>query len=132
MQTPLRISFREMQSTRALESRIRDHLMRLERFHPPILHCHVIIDASAPHTTKVAAVEITIDLKVPGCEISVRRAPSPAQDDLYIALRDAFDAAKRLLRDHVRACECRGIRNDLDRQPSSQSDTPYSAATARI
>jgi ribosome-associated translation inhibitor RaiA len=132
MQTPLRISFRELQSTRALESRIRDHLMRLERFHPPILQCHVIIDASAPHATKAAAVEITIELKVPGCEICVHRAPGPDQDDLYIALRDAFDAAKRLLRDHVRACECRGIRNDSDQQSPSQSDTAYSAATARI
>jgi ribosome-associated translation inhibitor RaiA len=132
MQTPLRISLRELQSTRALESRIRDHLMRLERFHPPILHCHVIIDASAPHATKAAAVEITIDLKVPGCEICVRRTPNPAQDDLYVALRDAFDAAKRLLRDHARACECRGMRSDPDQQPSSQGDTLYSAATARI
>jgi len=136
MQTPLRISFRdlqstELQSTRALESRIRDHLMRLERFHPPILQCHVIIDGSAPRSTKVAAVEITIELKVSGCEISVRRAPSPADDDLYIALRDAFDAAKRLLRDHVRACECGGMRNDANQQPSSQGDTPYSAAAAR-
>ena len=132
MRTPLRISFRELQPTPGLEARIRDHLMWLERFHPPILHCHVIIDASAPRLTKAAAVEITIDLKVPGCEISVRRAPSPPEDDLYIALRDAFDAAKRLLRDHVRACECGGIRNDANQQPSSQGDTVYSAAAARI
>lgn len=128
MPTPLRISFRELHPARAVESRIRDHLMRLERFHPPILHCHVIIDASAPRSTKTAEVEITIELKVPGCEISVRRAPNPAEDDLYIALRDAFDAAKRLLRDHVRACECSGIRKD--QQSSSQGDTPFSVARA--
>lgn len=126
MQTPLRISFRELQSTRAFEFRIRDHLMRLERFHPPILNCHVIIDASAPRSTKQSAVEITIDLKVPGCEISVRRVPSPTDDDLYIALRDAFDAAKRLLRDHARACECRGVRMDSGPQRSSYSETPDS------
>ena len=131
MQTPLRTSFREMQPTRALESRIRDHLMRLERFHPPILNCHVIIDACAPRATKQAAVEITIDLRVPGCEISVHRAPSPADDDLYLALRDAFDAAKRLLRDHARTCECRGARMDSDQQLSSHDQSAYSAASAR-
>jgi ribosome-associated translation inhibitor RaiA len=131
MQTPLRITLRDLQSTRALEPRIRDHLMRLERFHPPILSCHVIIDASPPRPTKHAAVEITIDLKVPGCEISVRRAPSPAEDDVYIALRDAFDAAKRLLRDHARVCECRGERMHSDQRLSSLEEPSCSTAGAR-
>ena len=116
MPTPLRISFRELQPTTALESRIRDHLIRLERFHPPILECHVILDASAPLSTKEAAADVTINLKVPGCEISVHRAPTAMQEDVYIVLRDAFDAAKRLLRDHARECECRSSRIDSDQQ----------------
>lgn len=105
MTAPLKITFRELSRSTALEARIQDHLMRLERFHPPILHCHVILDASVP-LSNASTLDITIELKVPGCEICVHRAPTPAHEDIYVALRDAFDAAKRLLRDHARVCEC--------------------------
>lgn len=40
-----------------------------------------------------------IDIGVPGNEIVVNR---DHHEDIYVVLRDAFDAAKRLLEDHVR------------------------------
>jgi ribosomal subunit interface protein len=110
MQTPLRITCHKLRSTPALKARICEHLLRLERFHHPILTCHVILQARTEARAE-EAVEITIDLKVPGCEISVHRVPSESQLDMYVALRDAFDAAKRLLQDHVRTCPCRLVRH---------------------
>jgi sigma 54 modulation/S30EA-like ribosomal protein len=48
--------------------------------------------------------EVRIDLAVPGEEIAVNReAPLHAQSrDVHVAIRDAFDAARRRLEDYVR------------------------------
>jgi ribosome-associated translation inhibitor RaiA len=110
MQTPLRITCRELQPTAALEARIREHLIRLERFHSLLLGCHVILEASTHAHEGGPAVDITIYLEVSDGELSVHRQPSESQDDIYIVLRNAFDTAKRVLKDHTRVCECRAQR----------------------
>ncbi len=48
--------------------------------------------------------QLRIHLTVPGGEIIVNRDPSEhhAHEDVYVAIRDAFDAARRQLEDHVR------------------------------
>jgi ribosome-associated translation inhibitor RaiA len=66
MQTPLRITFRHMDPSSAVEARIRDHMDRLERFHKRITGCHVIVEAPAGHRRHGAPYDITIDLTVPG------------------------------------------------------------------
>jgi len=47
---------------------------------------------------------VRVDLKVPGREIVVGRDPAAnrGHEDIYVAIRDAFDAAQRLLEDHAR------------------------------
>jgi cold shock CspA family protein len=47
---------------------------------------------------------VRVDLKVPGGEIVVGRDPEAhhTHEDVYVAIRDAFDATRRLLEDHVR------------------------------
>jgi cold shock CspA family protein len=47
---------------------------------------------------------IRVDLKVPGREIVVKRDPSEhhTHEDIYVAVRDCFDAVRRQLEDHVR------------------------------
>jgi cold shock CspA family protein len=51
---------------------------------------------------------VRIDLRVPGRELVVNRDPTEhhAHEDVYVAIRDAFDAARRQLEDHAR--EMRG------------------------
>jgi hypothetical protein len=46
-----------------------------------------------------------IDLTVPGEEIVIGREPGHdhAHEDVYVAIRDAFDEAKRQLQDHAKA-----------------------------
>lgn len=102
MQTPLRITFRHMEASAAVEARIREHVDRLERFHKRITGCHVIIDAPAAHRRHGAPFDITVDLTVPGREIAVRTGHTEreAHTDVYVAIRDAFDNAQRLLHAH--------------------------------
>lgn len=104
MQTPLRITFRGMEHSPAVEARVREHVDRLERFHDRITGCHVIVEAPPGHRHKGAPFDVKIDLTVPGREIAVRseRAEHETHMDVYVALRDAFDSARRLLQDFAR------------------------------
>lgn len=104
MRTPLRITFRHMEPSPALESRVREHTERLERFYDRIIGCHVVIERPPAHRNKGAPFDVKIDLTVPGEDIVVRsqRANDDAHADVYIALRDAFDSVRRRLQDYTR------------------------------
>lgn len=104
MQTPLRVTFRHLQSSPAVEARVREHVERLERFHQRITSCQVIIEAPAAHRHKGAQFNVKIALSLPGAEINVHseRADDSENADVYIALRDAFDIVKRCLKEHAR------------------------------
>ena len=47
---------------------------------------------------------VRVDLTVPGGEVVVNREPGEdhAHEDLHVAIRDAFDAARRRLQDRMR------------------------------
>lgn len=104
MQTPLRITFRHMQTSPAVEARVREHVERLERFHDRITGCHVVLEAPPAHRNNGAPFDVKIELTVPGGEIAIRseRAEHEAHTDVYVAMRDAFDIARRLLRNYAR------------------------------
>jgi ribosome-associated translation inhibitor RaiA len=103
MQTPLQLTFRHLDPSAAVEERVRELVTHLERFHDRITGCHVVIEAPPAHRNKGAPFDVKVDLIVPGSRISVRsdRAEHPTHADVYVALRDAFDAAKRALKDHA-------------------------------
>ena len=104
MQTPMRITFRHLQPSPAVEARVREHVERLERFHQRITSCQVIVEAPAAHRHSGAPFNVKIALSLPGAEINVHseRSDDPAHADVYIALRDAFDIVKRCLNHHER------------------------------
>jgi hypothetical protein len=87
----------------------------------------VIVEAPHRHHLKGKAFEVRIDLSVPGEEIVINHAPKRlrltktavvenekglteshrpskhgAHEDVYVAIRDAFNAAGRKLQDYVR------------------------------
>jgi ribosomal subunit interface protein len=100
MQTPLRITFRHLQPSPAVEARVREYVERIERFHDRITGCQVIVEAPAAHRHKGAPFNVKIALSLPGAEIN---AHSERTDDVYVALRDAFDIVKRCLKDQARS-----------------------------
>jgi cold shock CspA family protein/ribosome-associated translation inhibitor RaiA len=104
MLIPLQVTFRNMDPSPALESRARELAARLEKFSPQIVHCHVVIEAPHRHQHQGELFEVRIDVTVPGKEIAIRRAhpADPSHQDAYVALRDAFRAARRKLQDYVR------------------------------
>ncbi len=99
MQIPLQISFRNMDPSPAVEARIRKKAEKLERFHDRIIGCTVVVEAPHRHHHKGKLYSVKVDISVPGKDVVVDRAKPTdhAHEDVYVAIRDAFDAATRRL-----------------------------------
>ena len=128
MEIPLKITFRDMAPSPAIEANIRERAAKLESFYDRIMSCRVIVEAPHRHHHKGKSYEIRIDLTVPGGELVINRAPKrlaavkqrgtdepdkdfverhepnkhAAHEDIYVAIRDAFSAAGRKLQDFAR------------------------------
>jgi cold shock CspA family protein/ribosome-associated translation inhibitor RaiA len=102
MKLPLQITFRDTEASPALEARIRKLAARLERVSAHIMHCHVIVEEPHKHQRQGRLFDIKIDITVPGAQIAIQHAHpgSHAHEDPYVALRDAFLAARRRLEDY--------------------------------
>ncbi len=120
MQRPLQITSRDFPLTEAIEAQIRERADALENYWDRITGCHVVIEAPAVrHHRKGGPFNVRIDLKVPGSELSVNRQNA---EDLAIAVRDAFDAARRQMEDRLRE-----LRHDVKTR-----EAPPIARVARI
>lgn len=104
MQLPLQITFRHMAPSPTVEAHIRERAEALHRYFERITACRVVVEASTRRQRKGKIYHIRVDLTVPGREIVVKRDPAEhhAHEDILVAVRDAFDAARRQLEDHVR------------------------------
>lgn len=104
MKLPLQITFRNMEPSAAMEQNIRERAEKLDLFYDQIMSCRVMVEAQHKHHHQGNTYHARIDLKVPGEEIAVSRDPGKdhAHEDVYVAIRDAFDAARRQLEDYGR------------------------------
>lgn len=100
MESSYQLSYRNMTSSKAIEQNINKKLEKLHQVCNKITHCNVMIEAPHEHSVKGKHYHIRLDISVPGNEIVVNRHPTKhaAHEDIYVAIRDAFDAAKRQLR----------------------------------
>jgi ribosome-associated translation inhibitor RaiA len=101
---PLQVIFRKLDTSDAVEARVRDKVDKLGHFYPSINSCRVAIEQLHRHHQQGNHFHVRIDLKVPGHELVAGREPDEnhAYSDVYVALRDAFDAMRRQLEDLVR------------------------------
>jgi len=99
MQIPLQITLRDMPHSEAVESRIRQRAEKLNRFYDRIMGCRVVVEMPQRNRHQGKLHSVRIDLTVPGGELVVNRVQD---EDVYIAIRDAFDAAGRQLEDYAR------------------------------
>lgn len=99
MELPLQVTLRDIAPSEAVESYIRERADKLEAFHPHLMSCRVVVEAPVRHHRKGGPFTVRIDITVPGDEIVINRK---ADEDLYVAIREAFDAVRRRLEDHVR------------------------------
>jgi ribosomal subunit interface protein len=104
MQIPLQVNFRNMPPSPAIEGAIREKAAKLEEFFDRITSARVVVETPHRQHRQGKLFHVRIDLRVPGREIVVSRDPVEhhAYEDVYVAIRDAFDAAKRQLEDYAR------------------------------
>lgn len=104
MRLPLQITFRHMEPSPALEARIRKLAARFDKISANIMRCHVIVEPPAHHQRQGFLYDFRIDITLPDEEIAIRHAHPAhhAHEDPYVALRDAFRAARRQLEDYER------------------------------
>jgi ribosome-associated translation inhibitor RaiA len=94
------INLQGVEGEAGLAERLRRRVLRLERYHDGIQRCQVWVDAPHGHHRQGRLYEIRLRITVPEGEIVVDG--QPGHDDMRVALRSAFDAARRQLEDQAR------------------------------
>jgi cold shock CspA family protein/ribosome-associated translation inhibitor RaiA len=110
MQIPVEITFRDIERSEAVEARIREWADKLDRIYDRIVRCEVVVGDPHRHHHKGHQFYVRVRLTVPGTEIVSSHSPGDdaAHQDIYVAVRDAFQATKRQLEDYVRKSLHRG------------------------
>jgi ribosome-associated translation inhibitor RaiA len=114
MQRPLQIVFRDMLPSEAVETQIREKAEKLEVFYPNIIGCKATVGIAGKHKNQGQLFYVRLDISVPGSELVVNR---DKHEEFYVALRDAFDAAKRQLEEYGRR-----QRGDVKRHEEEEED----------
>lgn len=96
----LQIHFLDMEPSPAIEARIGKWADRLSRYSDEIQNCQVWVESPRGHHRKGDLYGVRIRLTVPGEEIAIDLQPS--EEDPHLAIRKAFDAARRKLQDFAR------------------------------
>ena len=99
MDVPPEIAFRHVEQTEALKRIIDEGIESLDKAHPRLVGCRVMVEESSrgiPH--------VRLDISLPGEEVVVLReaTDNPIPRDLPATVREAFDVARRQLREHAK------------------------------
>ena len=98
------VRFHNMDPSAAVETAVREHAAKLERFTDQIVSCRVTVQGPQKHHQQGNLYGAMVDLRFRGGEVVASREPSAhqAHEDFYVALRDAFKAVRRQLQDRIR------------------------------
>jgi cold shock CspA family protein len=104
MQTQPHVSFDDIPIDEQVRDAALEHIDQLEDAYGRITGCHVVIAQPHRHHREGRLYSVRVDVRVPGGEIVVNRDHhlDHAHEDVFVALRDSFAAARRRLEDHVR------------------------------
>lgn len=94
MKLPLQITFRNINPTEAIEANIKEKAEKLDQFYERIMSCRVVVDSIQRRQHQGKIYDVRIDITIPRKEIAVTREEN---EDIYVAVRDAFNAAYRKL-----------------------------------
>jgi cold shock CspA family protein/ribosome-associated translation inhibitor RaiA len=104
MKVPVQVTFRNLDASPAIARAVRRKAEWLERFYPRLIGCRVAVQAPHRHRRRGHLYQVRVDVTLPGGEVVFRRDPArhEAHRDVYVAIRDAFDATRRMLMDEAR------------------------------
>jgi ribosome-associated translation inhibitor RaiA len=104
MKIPVQITYRDMTSSPAIDRAVQDRVAELERVYADITSCRVMIESPHQHQRKGRLFHVRVDLTIPGGEVVAGRTPvgRHSHEEFPVALRDAFRAARRAVRERIR------------------------------
>ncbi|HET8759578.1 MAG TPA: HPF/RaiA family ribosome-associated protein [Nitrospiria bacterium] len=117
MKHPLQITVRNMSLSDAAKTAIQDKAAKLEAVDAQIIGCRVLVELPHKHQHQGERYNVRIDLTIPGAELVIKRE---GNEDLYVAIRDAFNAAKRRLRDRRRQQQIDAVVPREEAQPHAR------------
>lgn len=100
---PVQITFRNIESTPAIQEKVQDRVNRLHKYCQEIIHCRVVIEEPHKSHHKGNLYHVSVDISVPGEELAVSQHPGThdSNKDLYVTIAEAFDAAERQLKTYA-------------------------------
>ena len=102
MTHPTHITFRDMDPSDAVSAAIQERSDKLARFHDRIAEVRAVVETPHQHRHKGRAHLVQLHIDVPGGEVTVSHEPeNGAHEDVYVTIRDAFEAAERQLKARV-------------------------------
>lgn len=101
MSIPLHIKFLNIPASDAVEAEVRRRAEKLAHFCDHVSRFDVTIETSGKHKQQGHLYEVRLDVTTPGAEIALSRIHP--NEDVYVAIRDAFEAVTRKLQEHSKA-----------------------------
>jgi len=114
MHNPVEIILRGVPHSGALERYIGEQAGKLDQVCDRLQSCHVVAEALHRPKQQGAQFAVRLNITLPGTEVVVNREHG---EDVYMAVRDAFDAAGLQLKDHMR--------RQSNIEPISGNGTPH-------
>jgi len=99
MDNPLEIVLRGIPASDALERYIGEEVRRLDGIYGRIRRCQVVAEAQQAEKAQSVRLAVRLIITLPGTEVVVNREHG---SDVYAAVREAFAAAGRQIKDHMR------------------------------
>ncbi len=101
MQLPLQVTFHGISPSPTIAAYVEKKAQKLDKQYGGIMRCRVTIEAPHRHSREGRRYRVRIDMTMRGEEIAISRDLGDSEQDTYAAIDEAFDEAKRRLRDHV-------------------------------
>lgn len=132
MTEAIQIVFRDVPASPSLEANIRRKADRLLRLHSGVAWCRTTIERPHTHQHKGINYQVRVELHLPGADLVAGKhhAFDGSHENPYVATRDAFRTAKRLLQEHIRRHRLATRKPNKDLPLSQQDDVldhPFTA-----
>ncbi len=104
MQSPLLIEFDGLSPSLAVEEKVKGCVAHLEKVCPHVVSCRVVVELQNHKHRKGNQFRVRVEVGLPGEHLVVNREPREknGQNDVFVAVRDAFSAVERQALEHMR------------------------------
>lgn len=101
---PFKITFLDFPESDVVWIAVQKRIEKLEHFFSRIIRCEVAIFLPHRHRHSDRLYHIQIRIFLPGDDVIITRKPvqNEAHRNIYVAIRDSFNAAERLLREKIK------------------------------